>query len=185
VKVILTQNVAKLGNVGDICNVADGFGRNYLMPQGLAILATESAAKQIDDLRRTDAKRQARIQLEMEALAKQIQGLPLLFKARVGETGRLYGSITSSDIAAAIEEALGVAVDRRKIELDETIRSLGAHAVPVHLHHGVTATANVTVEADGELVRDLPVEPEPEPEDYDEDEDEDDDDYDDYDDEDY
>lgn len=180
-KVILTQNVDKLGKVGDVCNVADGFGRNFLMPQGLAILATSGAAKQIDDIKRTEDKRLTRVRGEMEQLAARIAAVPLTFKARVGETGRLYGSITSSDIAAAIEEALGVPIDRRKIELDETIRSLGAHAVPVHLLQGVTATANVTVEADGELVRDLPAEPEPEPED----EDEDDDDYDDYDDEDY
>lgn len=180
-KVILTQNVAKLGKVGDVCTVADGFGRNYLMPQGLAILATSGAAKQIDDIKRTEDKRLTRVRAEMDALAGRIAAVPLTFKARVGETGRLYGSITSSDIAAALEEALGVPIDRRKVELDETIRSLGAHAVPIHLLQGVTATANVTVEADGELVRDLPAEPEPEPEP----EDEDDDDYDDYDDEDY
>lgn len=177
-KVILTQNVQKLGNVGDVCTVADGFGRNYLMPQGLAILATQGASKQINDLKRTDDKRQVRVRSEMQALAAQIAALPLVFKARVGETGRLYGSITSSDIAAAIEEAVGVPIDRRKVELDETIRSLGAHPVPVHLLQGVTATATVTVEADGELVRDLPAEPEP----VASDEDDDDDDYDDYDD---
>jgi len=181
VKVILTQNVEKLGKVGDICQVADGFGRNYLMPHGLAILATQGASRQIDDLKRTEDKRQVRVRSEMDALSTRIAALPLVFKARVGETGRLYGSITSSDIAAAIEEALGVPIDRRKVELDETIRSLGLHAVPVHLLQGVTATANVTVEADGELVRDLPAEPEPEPEDLDEDDD-DDEDYDDYDD---
>lgn len=186
-KVILTQHVENLGEVGEIHQVADGFGRNYLLPKGLAILATPGAAKQIDDLRRTEDRRQDRLRSEMQDLARRIEGLDLRFTAKVGETGRLYGSITSSDIATEISEQLDIEIDRRKIDLPETIRSLGEHAIPIHLLQGVTATAKVQVEADEELVKDLPAE-ELEGDDVDEEErddedyDYDDDEYDDYDD---
>lgn len=156
--VILTQNVPKLGQVGDLCKVADGYGRNYLLPQGLAVLATPGSTKQIDDLKRTEEKRQNRIRGEMEALAKRIEALDIRFEAKVGETGRLYGSITASDIAGAIEEQLELEIDRRKIVLDETLRTLGAHEVPIHLMPGVVAHATVHVEGDEEhVVVDTPV----------------------------
>jgi large subunit ribosomal protein L9 len=158
-KVILTQNMPKLGQVGDLCQVADGYGRNYLLPQGLAILASKGAQKQIDDLKRTEAKRQDRLRGEMSEVAKRIEALDIRFEARVGETGRLYGSITSSDIAGAIEEQMGMEIDRRKVVLDETLRTLGAHTVPVHLMPGVVANATVIVEADEEnIVADAPSE---------------------------
>ncbi len=157
-KVILKQNMPKLGQVGDLCKVADGYGRNYLLPQGIAVLATAGATKQIDDLKRTESKRQDRLRGEMMGVAKQIEALDIRFEARVGETGRLYGSITSSDIASAIEEQLGIEVDRRKVVLDETLRTLGAHEVPIHLMPGVVAKAIVHVEGDEEnLVIDTPV----------------------------
>lgn len=188
-KVILTQHVDNLGDVGEILKVADGYGRNYLLPKGLAILATPGAEKQIDDLRRTEERRQDRIRFEMQELAKRIEGLDLSFTAKVGETGRLYGSITSSDIASEISEQLDIELDRRKIDLPETLRSLGVHEIPVHLMQGVTATAKVTVEADEELVKDLPAEElegdedgdEAEDDDFDYDDDDEYDDYDDYD----
>lgn len=156
-KVILTSDVPKLGQVGDICRVADGYGRNYLVPQGLAMLATEGGRKRIDDLKRSENRRQDRVRHEMETLAKRIEALRLSFTAKVGETGRLYGSITSSDIAAAIEAEIETPIDRRKIVLDETIRTLGVQEVPIHLMSGVTANVTLEVVADDEIVQDIPV----------------------------
>lgn len=189
--VILTSDVPKLGQVGEICRVSDGFGRNYLIPQGLAILATEGGRKRIADLKRTEARRQDRVRFEMEALAKRIEALRLTFTAKVGETGRLYGSITSSDIAAAVEAELETPIDRRKIVLDETIRTLGDQRVPIHLMPGVTAEVTLEVVPDAELVQDIAVETDEDEDDdgvadamyggYDPSADDDDDDYDDYD----
>lgn len=189
--VILTSDVPKLGQVGEICRVSDGFGRNYLIPQGLAILATEGGRKRIADLKRTEARRQDRVRFEMEALAKRIEALRLTFTAKVGETGRLYGSITSSDIAAAVEAELETPIDRRKIVLDETIRTLGEQRVPIHLMPGVTAEVTLEVVPDAELVQDIAVETDEDEDDdgvadamyggYDPSADDDDDDYDDYD----
>lgn len=143
--VILTHNVPKLGNVGDVCNVAPGYGRNYLMPQGLAILASPGARKQIDGLKRAEQRRQDQLRATMTDFGKRIARLHLEFKARVGETGRLYGSITSSDIAEAIQAELGEEMDRRKIMLDESIRTLGEHEVPIHLMPGVNTKVTVSV----------------------------------------
>lgn len=157
-QVILKTDVPKLGQVGDVCKVAGGFGRNFLLPQGLAILATPGALKQIGDLKRSETRRQDRQRTEMNELAAKIGRQALTFKARVGETGRLYGSITATDIAEALEAQLGSPVDRRKIVLDDTIRQLGDHNVPIHLMQGVDAMIKVTVEADGELVPDKPAE---------------------------
>lgn len=156
--VILKTDVPKLGQVGELCKVADGFGRNYLLPQGLAMLATPGALKQVDDLRRSETRRKDRARAEMTDLAAKIARQAVSFKAKVGETGRLYGSITATDIAEALEAQLGSPVDRRKIVLDDTIRTLGEHDVPIHLMQGVDAVIKVVVEADGELVPDKPVE---------------------------
>ncbi len=144
-RVILTENVTKLGNVGDVCTVAAGYGRNYLLPRKMAILATPGALKQIDDLRRTERRRQDRLRAEMTDMAARIGRQRLEFSARVGEQGRLYGSITTAQIAHALEEKLGEPVDRHKIRLDESIRTLGQHEVPLHLMPGVDATIHITV----------------------------------------
>jgi large subunit ribosomal protein L9 len=147
-RVILTQNVPKLGEVGDVCHVAPGYGRNYLIPQGLAMPATPGAMKQIEDLKRTERRRQDRVRADMEDVATRIERLRLTFTAKVGEHGRLYGSITSSDIADAMAAELGEPVDRRKILLDESIRTLGEHPVSIHLMPGVDATVTVDVQPD-------------------------------------
>jgi large subunit ribosomal protein L9 len=156
--VILTKNVQKLGEVGDVCAVKAGYGRNYLIPQGMAIMATSGALKQIGDLKRTEMRRQDKIRHEMQELAKRIENQHLEFTAKVGETGRLYGSVTAANIADELEEKLGHEIDRRKINLDESIRTLGDHKVPIHLMPGVDANISVKVVADAELVKDAPIE---------------------------
>jgi large subunit ribosomal protein L9 len=148
-KVILTANVPKLGHVGDLCDVKPGYGRNYLLPQGKAILATAGAQKQVVDLKRTERRRQDVLRAQMTDLATRIGNQRLTFTARVGETGRLFGSITASDIAGALGERLGEDIDRRRIILDESIRTLGEHVVPIHLMPGVDAHVTVLVEAEG------------------------------------
>jgi large subunit ribosomal protein L9 len=154
-RVILTRNVPKLGEVGDVCTVAPGYGRNYLIPQGLAVLATPGAVKQIDDLKRTEQRRQDKVRAEMSDLAQRIGNLHLSFTAKVGETGRLYGSITAANIAEAVEAEIGEPIDRRKIVLDESIRTLGPHTVSIHLMPGVDAEVHLEVVADEELMPDI------------------------------
>jgi len=144
-RVILTENVPKLGVVGDVCNVKPGFGRNYLVPRGMAVLATPGALKQVDGLKRTEQRRQDKLRYEMMDFAKRIGQQRLEFSAHVGETGRLYGSITAAMIAEALEAKLGEPIDRRRILLDESIRTLGGHEVPLHLMPGVDATIHVSV----------------------------------------
>lgn len=157
-RVILTQDVPKLGNVGDVCSVKPGYGRNYLLPQSLAILATTGGLRQVDDLKRSELRRQDRIRAEMKGFAGRIAAHPVEFRVKVGQTGRLYGSVTASDIAEALEAKVGEAIDRRKILLDESLRTLGAHKVAIHLMQGVNGEITVNLVPDGDLVADAPVE---------------------------
>lgn len=149
-KVILTENLPKLGEVGDVCEVADGYARNYLLPQRIAVVATEGALKQVDNLKRQEARRRDQVRGDAIAQREMLEGLSLAFTAKVGETGRLYGSITSSDIAERIEEVTGQEVDRRKILLDNPLRQIGAFEVPIRLLPEVTAQLKVVVEPEEE-----------------------------------
>lgn len=149
-KVILTDNLPKLGEVGDVCDVADGYARNYLLPQGFAIVATEGTLKQVKNLKRQEARRRERLHGDATSLKETLEALSLTFEAKVGETGRLYGSITSSDIAERIEEVTGEEIDRRKIVLDNPLRELGSFEVPVRLLPDVTAQLSVIVEPEEE-----------------------------------
>lgn len=149
-KVILTENLPKLGEVGDICDVADGYARNYLLPQGLAILATKGTLKQAENLKRQEAHRRERLRSDAIGLKERLEGLSLVFQARVGATGRLYGSITSGDIAERIEEITGLEVDRRKIVLDNPLKQVGSFQIPVRLLPEVTAQLTVVVEPEEE-----------------------------------
>jgi large subunit ribosomal protein L9 len=151
-RVILTKNVPKLGEVGDVREVAAGYGRNYLIPQGMAVPATVGAMRQIETLKRIEHRRLDKVRGEMEDLARRIDRIRLTFPARVGETGRLYGSITAAHIAEGIQAQLGQEFDRRKIVLDESLRTLGEHIVPVHLMPGVDAEVKVDVVAEEEPV---------------------------------
>ncbi|MBW3625969.1 MAG: 50S ribosomal protein L9 [Armatimonadetes bacterium] len=145
-KLILTQPVTKLGKPGDVVTVADGYGRNYLIPRQLAIPASAGNLKQAEKLAAEHDRYEQRVRDDAESVAARLRETPVTVSARAGESERLYGSITSSDIADAIQEQLGVEVDRRKVELAEPIRELGEHTVPIRLHSDVTAEVQVRVQ---------------------------------------
>jgi large subunit ribosomal protein L9 len=132
-KVLLKHDVTKLGKAGVVKNVADGYGRNYLIPQGRAVLATPGALKQAETLSRAEQKRQALLASEASSLAEQLAQISLSFKVRAGEAGKLYGSVTSQQIVDEVKRVAGLDVDKRKIELREPIRALGAHKIVVRL----------------------------------------------------
>ncbi len=146
-KVLLIQDVENLGLAGDIKNVANGYGRNYLIPNGMAVLATAGSLKQADVHRRRAAKRRARISAEMEALARAVGKTSLTFQAKSGDKGRLYGSVTTGDIAEKLSEAIGQEIDRRKIVLETPIKQLGAHQVTMRLSGEHTTDFEVVVES--------------------------------------
>jgi len=146
-KVLLLRDHDKLGKAGDVKNVADGYARNYLLPRGLAVLASPGALKQADSIRKSEEKRRAQLHAEAEAVANQLTGTTLTFRALAGETGKLYGSITTGDIVEAIKRDKGIELDKRKVELREPLRSLGTHTVPVRLAHDLVPTVTVVVEA--------------------------------------
>jgi large subunit ribosomal protein L9 len=148
-KVVLTQDMQKLGRAGDVKKVADGYARNYLIPQGLAIAATPAALKKVDEIKRRVAKEQERLVAEMSGLAGRINGLTLTFHARAAETGKLYGSITPADIAKTLMHETGVEIDRRKVE-SEPLRDLGSHQVKVHLATGIEPEITVLILREGE-----------------------------------
>jgi large subunit ribosomal protein L9 len=146
-KIILQKEVEKLGAPGDLVQVADGYARNYLIPRGLAAPATRGAIQHAERLRTGHEERLRRAKAEAEGLAARLTKVPVRITARAGEDGRLFGSITAQDIAEQLSGALDEPFDRRRIHLDEPIRSLGAHEVKVRLHPDVDATVTVDVVA--------------------------------------
>jgi large subunit ribosomal protein L9 len=145
-KVLLVQDVDNLGLAGEVHNVADGYGRNFLLPRGLAVKATPGAMVQADLHRRRAAEKRQREAEELTALAQAINGISLEFRAKAGETGRLYGSITTAEIAEKLSEAVQQEIDRRKIQLDGTIKQLGSHQIMLRLSADVTAEFEVRVQ---------------------------------------
>lgn len=134
-KIVLTQDVPKLGEMGTIQDVKPGFARNYLIPQGMALLATPGMVKQVEQRQAAERRRIAQLEEEKRELAERIEGTRIELHARVGEQGRLYGSITSGDIAEALSAEIGAEepIDRRAIELEAPIREVGEFTVPVRL----------------------------------------------------
>lgn len=148
-KVLLLKDVYKLGRAGDVKKVADGFGRNYLLPQGLAVLASAGAIKQAEGIRTRASSQRAALNQEMGGVADRIKGLVIGFPTRAGETGKLYGSITTQMIADEITRKTGTTVDRRQIEC-EPIRTLGDHKCLVRLTVDLTPEVRVIVHREGE-----------------------------------
>lgn len=149
-KVLLTQDVPELGLAGEIYAVAGGYARNYLMPRGLAVLATKGALKQAEEIKQAGIRRRAKERASAEAQAQVINGKKLLFAANAGENNRLYGSVTSADIAERLSEVVGFEIDRRRIQLDQGLRELGIYDLVVRLMPEVTGTFKVAVVREGE-----------------------------------
>lgn len=146
-EVILKEDVNKLGHRGDVVKVADGYGRNYLLPEKLAIEATVANKAVIEQMKGSAIRKSAKEKVTAEELSTQLSAVELVFERKVGENDHLFGSVTSGDIAHELE-AKGYTVDRRKISLDEPLKSLGEYHVPVKLHREVTAHVKVTVKGD-------------------------------------
>jgi large subunit ribosomal protein L9 len=144
-RVILRTDVADLGKRGDILDVADGFARNYLVPKGMAMKASSGAAGQAEAMRRARDLRDAQDRSAAEEVATVLVSKVVTVTARAGSEGRLFGSVTASDIATAIEAQTGVELDRRKFHLDEPLKSLGTHVVSVKLHSDVEFPVTVEV----------------------------------------
>jgi large subunit ribosomal protein L9 len=146
VKLILTQEVTGLGGPGDIVEVKDGYGRNYLVPRGLAISWTRGGEKQVAQIRRGREVREVRDRGQAQELAAQLSALRVTLPARAGQGGRLFGSVTAADVVAAVKTAGGPALDRRRVELPAAhIKTVGSHTVSVRLHPEVVATVAVEV----------------------------------------
>jgi large subunit ribosomal protein L9 len=148
-RIVLRDDVENLGKKGDMVEVADGYARNYLVPRGLALKATDGNQKQADAMRRNREARERREREAAEALAAQFEGRTITIKARAGGEGRLFGSVTSVDIAEAVQKQTGAEIDRRKIDLDEPLKELGGVDLAVRLHPDVLATLHIEVEAAG------------------------------------
>lgn len=150
-KVLLTKDVYKLGRAGDIKKVADGYGRNFLIPQGLAVLATAGALKQVDRIRSQAEVRRTEQNSELKDLAKHINGITVSFRAKAGETGKLYGSITTQDVATAIQEKTRYEVRKQQIDM-QPIRNLGEFTAHVRLTMDLVPEVKIVVHREGEAI---------------------------------
>ncbi|HEY8418231.1 MAG TPA: 50S ribosomal protein L9 [Limnochordales bacterium] len=144
-KVILLQDVKGVGKKNDIIDVAEGYARNFLIPRGLAAEASAANLRQREEVLAAASRKRQREEEQARATAQKLQGRQLVIRARAGEAGRLFGSVTSADIAEELERQWGVAVDKRRIELEEPIKAVGTYQIPVKLHPGVQATLAVQV----------------------------------------
>jgi len=146
-KIVLRDDVENLGYKGDVVDVADGYARNYLVPRGLAMKATKGVVAQAEAMRRNRAAKEARDVESAQTQAAQLEGARIEIAARAGEGGKLFGSVTASDVADAIQAQRGIEVDRRRVGLDEPVKELSEVEVTVKLHTDVEATVTVIVVA--------------------------------------
>ena len=144
-KIILTQEVSGLGSPGDIVEVKDGYGRNYLLPQGYAIRWSKGAEKQVAAIRKAREARRIRDLEHAQELRTQLESLSVKLPARAGTAGRLFGSVTAAEVVNAVKNAGGPPIDRRRVELPGQIKALGKYKVTIRLHPEVTATVPVEV----------------------------------------
>jgi len=155
-KIILKQNVEKVGRTGDIVEVSDGFARNFLIPQGKAISFTIGNFKQIEYLKKREAEQREGELKEFKELAEKINNISLEIKVKAGEEGKLFGSVTGKDIVDNLLQQQGIELDKKKLKLKESLKKLGVHIVPVNLHKDITSQIEV------HLVSDSAIEPETE-----------------------
>jgi large subunit ribosomal protein L9 len=144
-KLILTSPVEKLGVAGDVVEVKDGYGRNFLIPRGFAIRWTRGAEKQIAGIKRSRSAREIRGLDHAEEVRGQLEELTIDLPARAGDTGKLFGAVTASDVAAAIKKAGGPAIDKRAVQIAKPIKTVGLHTVGIKLHDAVTAHVRIVV----------------------------------------
>jgi large subunit ribosomal protein L9 len=156
-KVLLVKDVYKLGRAGDVKKVADGYGRNFLIPQGMAVLATPGAMKTAERIRSKAAERRTILNDEMSVVAEALKKIQLSFGARAGETGKLYGSITSQEVADAIQKKSGYEIKRQQLDM-QPLRILGEHTVRIRLTMDLIPEINVVVYREGEAEPSLPIE---------------------------
>lgn len=147
-EVLLLKEVKRLGKAGEVRRVADGYARNYLIPRGLAVPATDAARRQVAEREAARARAADAEKATAEAQAAALENVELVFKVKSGESGRLYGSITSADIAEQLAERIGEPVDKRKVMLDEPIKEIGTSKVDVKLHTDVKVSVTVIVEGE-------------------------------------
>lgn len=144
-KIILLSDVKSLGRKGDVVDVAEGYARNYLLPRALAQEASKGALAVLGERKKATEKREAQALAEAEELAKRIASTKLAIKAKAGQTGKLFGAVTSADVAAAINSTFSISIDKNKVELKSQIKSLGSYPVAVKLYRNVVAQATVDV----------------------------------------
>jgi large subunit ribosomal protein L9 len=146
-KLILTQEVSNLGAPGDVVDVKDGFGRNYLVPRGLAIRWTRGAERQIDSIKKARAVREVHDLGHADEIKQQLESLSVRISAQAGSSGRLFGAVSVTDIVDAVKAAGGPDIDKRRIQVTSPIKTVGSHQVSVKVHDDVTATVNLDVAA--------------------------------------
>jgi large subunit ribosomal protein L9 len=146
-EIILTENVPGLGAEADVVTVRRGYARNFLLPRGKAYEVTKSSLRQLENLKKKRAEREARELNEAEELARRINKSRLIFKLETGETGKAFGSITAQDIVTRLKNEIGIEIDRHKIHLEHPIKTTGEHEIPIKLHHDVTANFRFEVKS--------------------------------------
>ena len=147
-KLILTAAVPKLGTAGDVVEVKDGYGRNFLVPRGFAIRWTRGGEKQIEGIKRSRDAREIRGADHAQDVRTELEALAVELPVRAGDTGKLFGAVTATDVIGAIKKAGGPSIDKRAVQIGKPIKTVGAHQVTVRLHPEVTATVNVEVVAE-------------------------------------
>ena len=148
-KVLFKKDVADVAKAGQLKQVADGYARNFLIPRGLAVAATSAALKQVAELQAVAARHAAEEERTALALKDKLEAQPVIIEAKAGQQGRLYGSVTTTDVAAAVQRQLGVSLDRRDLDIADQIRQVGSYPVTARLHRAITATISLEVRAIG------------------------------------
>jgi large subunit ribosomal protein L9 len=146
-KVLFKKDVPDVAKAGQVKDVADGYARNFLIPRGFAVAATAGALKQVADLEAVAARHAADAQRAAQALKQRLEAQPIVIESKAGSQGRLYGSVTTADVASAIQKQIGADVDRRDLELPDAVRQVGSYEVTARLHRAVTATLTIEVRA--------------------------------------
>jgi large subunit ribosomal protein L9 len=148
-KVLFKKDVVDVAKAGQLKEVADGYARNFLIPRGLAVAATSAALKQVADLQAVAARHAADEERTAQALKAKLEAQPIIVEAKAGQQGRLYGSVTTADVATAVQRQLGVNLERRDLEIADQVRQIGSYPVTARLHRAVSATITVEVRAIG------------------------------------